>query len=95
MMLLLTLRGTPTIYYGEELGMEDAWIPSEHIQDPWEKKAPGIGVGRDPERTPMLWDGSANAASVQNQSSPGYPSLMTTAISMSAARSRTLGHVSH
>ncbi|GET41600.1 alpha-amylase family glycosyl hydrolase [Microseira wollei] len=61
MMLLLTLRGTPTIYYGEELGMEDAWIPSEHIQDPWEKKAPGIGVGRDCERTPMLWDRSANA----------------------------------
>jgi alpha-glucosidase len=41
--------------------MKDAWIPSEHIQDPWEKKSPGIGVGRDPERTPMLWDGSANA----------------------------------
>ncbi|MBD2142331.1 DUF3459 domain-containing protein [Anabaena sp. FACHB-1250] len=69
MMLLLTLRGTPTIYYGDELGMEDGWIPSEHIQDPWEKKSPGIGVGRDPERTPMLWDSSANAgfcpASVQ------------------------------
>lgn len=61
MMLLLTLRGTPTIYYGEELGLEDAWIPAEHIQDPWEKKAPGIGVGRDTERTPMLWDNSPNA----------------------------------
>lgn len=61
MMLLLTLRGTPTLYYGEELGMEDGWIPAEYIQDPWEKKAPGIGVGRDPERSPMLWDRSANA----------------------------------
>lgn len=61
MMLLLTLRGTPTIYYGEELGMEDAWIPPEHIQDPWDIKAPGLGVGRDTERTPMLWDRSPNA----------------------------------
>ncbi|MBW4593244.1 MAG: DUF3459 domain-containing protein [Brasilonema angustatum HA4187-MV1] len=73
MMLLLTLRGTPTIYYGEELGMEDAWIPSEHIQDPWEKKAPGIGVGRDCERTPMLWDDSANAGFCLESVQPWLP----------------------
>lgn len=73
MMLLLTLRGTPTIYYGEELGMEDGWIPSEHIQDPWEKKAPGIGVGRDPERTPMLWDDSANAGFCSESVQPWLP----------------------
>ena len=73
MMLLLTLRGTPTIYYGEELGMEDGWIPSEHIQDPWEKKSPGIGVGRDPERTPMLWDGSANAGFCSESVEPWLP----------------------
>ncbi|GAB1541793.1 alpha-amylase family glycosyl hydrolase [Scytonema sp. NUACC21] len=73
MMLLLTLRGTPTIYYGDELGMEDGWIPSEHIQDPWEKKAPGIGVGRDPERTPMLWDDSANAGFCVESVQPWLP----------------------
>jgi alpha-glucosidase len=73
MMLLLTLRGTPTIYYGDELGMEDAWVPSEHIQDPWEKKAPGIGVGRDPERTPMLWDSSANAGFCASSVYPWLP----------------------
>jgi alpha-glucosidase len=73
MMLLLTLRGTPTIYYGEELGMEDGWIPSEHIQDPWEKKAPGIGVGRDCERTPMLWDYSANAGFCRESVQPWLP----------------------
>ena len=33
-MLLLTLRGTPTSYYGDELGMEDVAIPPEKIQDP-------------------------------------------------------------
>lgn len=57
-MLLLTLRGTPTIYYGEELGMKDVPIALEQIQDPTEKNEPGLGLGRDPERTPMPWDGS-------------------------------------
>ncbi|MBO1073279.1 alpha-amylase family glycosyl hydrolase [Roseomonas marmotae] len=57
-MLLLTLRGTPTIYYGEEIGMTDLPIPPELVQDPAEKNQPGIGVGRDPERTPMPWDAS-------------------------------------
>jgi alpha-glucosidase len=60
-MLLLTLRGTPTLYYGDELGMVDGRIPPDEVQDPAEKNQPGIGMGRDPERTPMLWDNSANA----------------------------------
>ena len=55
-MLLLTLRGTPTIYYGEEIGMLDTAIPPDRIEDPSEKRQPGIGLGRDPERTPMAWD---------------------------------------
>ena len=59
-MLLLTLRGTPTIYYGEEIGMSDVPIPPNEVQDPAEKRQPGIGMGRDPERTPMPWDASAN-----------------------------------
>jgi alpha-glucosidase len=54
-MLLLTLRGTPTIYQGEELGMRDVLIAPDHIQDPWEKNTPGLGLGRDPVRTPMIW----------------------------------------
>jgi len=57
-MLLLTLRGTPTMYYGEELGMTNGRIAPDQVQDPAEKNQPGIGMGRDPERTPMLWDGS-------------------------------------
>lgn len=73
MMLLLTLRGTPTIYYGDELGMKDAWIPPEHIQDPWELKAPGIGVGRDPERTPMLWNDQLHAGFCSDLVQPWLP----------------------
>jgi len=60
-MLLLTLRGTPTLYYGDELGMEGVHIRSEHAQDPWEKNIPGLGLGRDPARTPMQWDDTAHA----------------------------------
>jgi alpha-glucosidase len=57
-MLLLTLRGTPTLYYGDELGLPDVPIPHERVQDPWELNCPGLGLGRDPVRTPMMWDAS-------------------------------------
>ncbi|MBR0664784.1 DUF3459 domain-containing protein [Roseomonas hellenica] len=60
-MLLLTLRGTPTLYYGDELGLENVPIAPEQVQDPWEKNEPGLGLGRDPARTPMPWDESENA----------------------------------
>jgi alpha-glucosidase len=54
-MLLLTLRGTPTIYQGEEIGMVDTPIPPHLVQDPLEHNVPGFGLGRDPARTPMPW----------------------------------------
>lgn len=60
-MLLLTLRGTPTMYNGDELGMPNAEIAHDQVQDPAEKRQPGIGMGRDPERSPMVWDGSPGA----------------------------------
>ena len=60
-MLLLTLRGTPTMYYGDEIGMQDVPIPVEQVQDPFEKNVPGLGLGRDPERTPMQWSGDEHA----------------------------------
>ncbi|MBP1466337.1 DUF3459 domain-containing protein [Candidatus Chloroploca sp. M-50] len=58
-MLLLTLRGTPTLYYGDELGMEDVPIPAELVVDPQGIRTPGHG--RDPERTPMQWDATPGA----------------------------------
>ena len=60
-MLLLTLRGTPTCYYGDELGMPDVEVPPDKEQDPWGINLPGHGLGRDPERTPMQWDGGPHA----------------------------------
>jgi alpha-glucosidase len=61
MMLLLTLRGTPTLYNGDELGMTDVPIPPERVQDPWGKNVPGLNLGRDPERTPVQWSADTNA----------------------------------
>ena len=60
-MMLLTLRGTPTLYYGDEIGMSNVAIPADRVQDPFEKNVPGKGLGRDPCRTPMQWDRSQHA----------------------------------
>jgi alpha-glucosidase len=60
-LLLFTLRGTPTWYYGDEIGMQDVPIPPGKEQDPWGLRVPELNVGRDPARTPMRWDGSPNA----------------------------------
>jgi alpha-glucosidase len=58
-MLLLTLRGTPTIYYGDEIGMSQGAISPEQIRDPAAARVPGRG--RDGCRTPMQWDDTINA----------------------------------
>lgn len=59
--MLLTLRGTPFIYYGEEIGMENGRLRRKEIVDPLGKKYWPFHPGRDPERTPMQWDSSPHA----------------------------------
>ncbi|WP_164104370.1 alpha-amylase family glycosyl hydrolase [Candidatus Laterigemmans baculatus] len=59
--MLLTLRGTPTMYYGDEIGMQNVPIPADRVHDPVEKNLPGIGMGRDPQRTPMQWNAAPQA----------------------------------
>jgi alpha-glucosidase len=70
-MLLLTLRGTPTLYYGDEIGMRDVEIPPDLVVDPQGKRSPGYG--RDPERTPMQWDASPNAGFCRPDVEPWLP----------------------
>jgi len=41
--------------------MTDVAVPPNAVQDPWEKNEPGLGLGRDPQRTPMQWDTSVYA----------------------------------
>jgi alpha-glucosidase len=59
MLILLTLRGTPTLYYGDELGLENVPIPRGQEQDPFGLAHPE--QGRDPVRTPMPWSAEAGA----------------------------------
>jgi alpha-glucosidase len=60
-MLLLTLRGTPTLYYGDEIGMRQLAIAPDEVRDPYERNVPGLGVGRDGCRTPMQWSPDRHA----------------------------------
>jgi len=56
MMLLLTLRGTPTLYQGDELAIGEVPIPPERIRDPQHFRQPTLNIGRDRSRTPMPWE---------------------------------------
>jgi len=60
--LYLTLRGTPIMYYGEELGMENNDPKrKEDVKDPIGRLGWPKDKGRDGQRTPMQWDSTANA----------------------------------
>jgi alpha-glucosidase len=57
--LLMTLRGTPIVFYGDELGLHNQDVPRDRQRDYF-----GLtdrGVSRDPIRTPMPWNSAANA----------------------------------
>jgi alpha-glucosidase len=71
MLMLLTLRGTPTIYYGEEIGMVDVPVATADARDPLEHREPGRG--RDPARSPMQWDASPNGGFTAPDSTPWLP----------------------
>lgn len=66
-MLLFTLRGTPTWYYRDEIGLPNGEIPPEKVKDPAALRQKGrkgehdLPPGRDPARTPMPWDTSPHA----------------------------------
>jgi alpha-glucosidase len=60
-MLLLSLRGTPTVYYGDEIAMNQVTIAPDQVRDPLEKNVPERGLGRDGCRTPMRWDSTTHA----------------------------------
>jgi alpha-glucosidase len=71
MLMLLTLRGTPTIYYGEEIAMVDVPVATADARDPLEMREPGRG--RDPARSPMQWDASPNAGFAPPGATPWLP----------------------
>lgn len=60
--MLLTLKGTPFLYYGEEIGMTCFRLPRAALRDPLGIRTwPLSSLGRDPERSPMQWDGTPDA----------------------------------
>ncbi|KAI1894426.1 hypothetical protein AGOR_G00115680 [Albula goreensis] len=75
-MLLLTLPGTPTTYYGEEIGMENVNISVDEIQDPFGKFNPN--ATRDPQRSPMQWTAGEYAGFSENKTwLPIHPNYTT------------------
>ena len=72
LMMLLTLRGTPVLYYGDEIGMPDTPLEFEQLKDP-------VGIrfhpyaGRDPGRTPMAWTGEAGLGFTEPGVEPWLP----------------------
>jgi alpha-glucosidase len=60
MLMLMALRGTPFVYYGDEIGMIDTNVPADRILDPV-GKFHGPRYGRDDERTPMQWTSDPGA----------------------------------
>ncbi len=71
--LLLTLRGTPTLYYGDELGLTDSPVPEHLERDCAALRAPGQGLGRDPQRMPMPWTRERHAGFCADDQQPWLP----------------------
>lgn len=59
--MLLTLRGTPFLYYGEEIGMRELKVKQSEIMDPPGKRYWPVYKGRDGCRSPMQWDENPQA----------------------------------
>jgi len=71
LMMLLTLRGTAFLYYGDELGLPETPVPQERVLDPVGVRFPGYG--RDPERTPMPWSPGPGAGFTNAGVEPWVP----------------------
>jgi alpha-glucosidase len=78
-LLLLSLPGTPFLYYGEELGMRNGGLRYRDLRDPYTKRFWPFRPGRDPARTPMQWDATCHAGFTSGQPwlpvAQNYPQL--------------------
>jgi alpha-glucosidase len=73
LMMLLTLRGTPMLYQGDEIGMLDTSLSREQLRDPVGIRSWPACSGRDPERTPMPWSDSPGAGFTAHDVEPWLP----------------------
>jgi alpha-glucosidase len=65
LLLLMTLRGTPFLYYGDELGMQQAEVTGDAVRDPADR--------RDGARTPMQWSAGSGAGFTEGSAAPWLP----------------------
>ena len=78
MLLLLTLRGTPVLYQGDEIGLGDVDVAHEDMKDPLGVMYWPAYAGRDAMRTPMQWRAGAGGGFTSPGSRPGCRSEMPT-----------------
>jgi alpha-glucosidase len=91
--MLLSLRGTPFLYYGDEIGMTDTDVPKDRLLDPV-ALIHGRRVGRDPERTPMAWTGERGAGFTEPGVEPWLPFGDLSAANVAAQRHDPLSMLS-
>ncbi|MBA91891.1 MAG: alpha-glucosidase [Phyllobacteriaceae bacterium] len=75
--VLLTLRGSVCLYQGEELGLPEAELSFEDLQDPYGIRFWPEFKGRDGCRTPMVWDGHTANGAFSSATRPWLPVAMT------------------
>ena len=94
LVMLLTLRGTPFLYYGDEIGVGDVEVPPERAVDPLFHRFPGSRRSRDRARTPMRWRAGAGAGftreGVELWLPPGSPDAGPDVAAQRADRASTL-----
>jgi alpha-glucosidase len=73
MLMLLTLRGTPVLFQGDEIGLEDGELTFEQLRDPVGLRFWPHYAGRDPARTPMPWDDGPNGGFTSAEAVPWLP----------------------
>lgn len=73
LMMLITLRGTPFLYYGDEIGMINVDIPRERLKDPVGIRFYPENPGRDQGRTPMQWSAAEGAGFTESDVAPWLP----------------------
>jgi len=73
LLMLLTLRGTPVLYQGDEIGLTDAQLRRDQLLDPVGLRFWPAYAGRDPERTPMPWNPEPNGGFCPPEATPWLP----------------------
>jgi alpha-glucosidase len=71
--MLLTLRGTPFLYYGDEIALPDAELDPAKALDPVPRRTGDPSRNRDECRTPMQWTGEPGAGFTQDGAAPWLP----------------------